>query len=40
MPYRAPMSAMGFHNMGNTLGPAEEEFKREIRALKGLVLNR
>jgi hypothetical protein len=30
----------GFHGMSSTLGPAEEEFKREVRSLKGLVLNR
>lgn len=33
--YRAP----GF-NTGIALGPGEEELRREIRALKGLVLNR
>jgi hypothetical protein len=27
-------------NVGGTLGPEEEELRREIRALKGLVLNR
>ncbi|KAG6817849.1 hypothetical protein H0H87_001681 [Tephrocybe sp. NHM501043] len=40
MPYQAPSSAAGFLNNGSSGGPAEEEFKREVRALKGLVLNR
>lgn len=31
LPYRPP---------GHSLGPAEDEMRREIRALKGLVLNR
>lgn len=38
LPYRPP-PGMGLHNSGN-LSPAEEELRREIRALKGLVLNR
>ncbi|KAL0949284.1 hypothetical protein HGRIS_009361 [Hohenbuehelia grisea] len=33
MPYRPP-------GVGGMLGPAEDEMRREIRALKGLVLNR
>ncbi|KAF8076637.1 hypothetical protein FPV67DRAFT_1664894 [Lyophyllum atratum] len=40
LPYRPPSSAMGFLGSGSSLGPAEDEFRREIRALKGLVLNR
>ncbi|KAH0587834.1 hypothetical protein H2248_006591 [Termitomyces sp. 'cryptogamus'] len=40
MPYQAPTSAAGFLSGNSSLGPAEEEFRREIRALKGLVLNR
>ncbi|KAF5387839.1 hypothetical protein D9615_000605 [Tricholomella constricta] len=40
MPYRPPSSAAGFLGSGGSLGPAEDEFRREIRALKGLVLNR
>ncbi|GLB34034.1 putative peroxisomal membrane anchor protein (Pex14p) conserved region [Lyophyllum shimeji] len=39
-PYRPSGSAMGFLGTGASLGPAEDEFRREIRALKGLVLNR
>ncbi|KAG6830318.1 hypothetical protein H0H92_001253 [Tricholoma furcatifolium] len=40
MPYQAPSSAAGFLNGNTSASPAEEEFKREIRSLKGLVLNR
>ncbi|KAG5648864.1 alpha-1,4-glucan branching enzyme [Asterophora parasitica] len=40
MPYRPPSSVAGFIGTGGTLGPAEDEFRREVRALKGLVLNR
>ncbi|KAG6878582.1 hypothetical protein C0993_003037 [Termitomyces sp. T159_Od127] len=41
MPYQAPSSAAGFlSGHSSSIGPAEEEFRREIRALKGLVLNR
>ncbi|KAG6903422.1 hypothetical protein C0995_005445 [Termitomyces sp. Mi166 len=40
MPYQAPSSAAGFLSGNSLIGPAEEEFRREIRALKGLVLNR
>jgi hypothetical protein len=39
-PFRPTHSGTGFHGMTSILGPAEEEFKREVRALKGLVLNR
>jgi hypothetical protein len=38
LPYRPP-PGMVLHNSGN-LSPAEEDLRREIRALKGLVLNR
>jgi hypothetical protein len=38
-PFRPTHSGTGFHGMTSILGPAEEEFKREVRALKGLVLN-
>jgi len=37
MPYRLPTNGIGI--VGN-LGPVEESLRREIRALKGLVLNR
>ncbi|KAG6821519.1 hypothetical protein H0H93_000028 [Arthromyces matolae] len=40
MPYQAPSSAAGFLSGNTQMNPAEEDFKREIRALKGLVLNR
>lgn len=40
LPYRTQTSSMGFPGAGSTLSPPEEEFRREIRALKGLVLNR
>ncbi|KAG5654625.1 hypothetical protein H0H81_011600 [Sphagnurus paluster] len=40
MPYRPPSNAAGFLGSSGSLGPAEDEFRREIRALKGLVLNR
>jgi len=39
-PFRLGSGGTGFHGMASMLGPAEEEFKREVRALKGLVLNR
>jgi hypothetical protein len=40
-PFRPIQGGTGFHMMmTSSLGPAEEEFKREVRALKGLVLNR
>lgn len=39
-PYRPSSGAMGFLGTGASLGPAEDEFRREIKALKGLVLNR
>jgi hypothetical protein len=35
MPYKPPMTGGS-----STLGPIEEQLRREIRALKGLVLNR
>lgn len=38
VPYRPPVN--GAYQYGHQLGPAEEEFRREIRALKGLALNR
>ncbi|KXN87977.1 Zinc phosphodiesterase ELAC protein 1 [Leucoagaricus sp. SymC.cos] len=37
MPYRSPTSGVG---IASNLGPIEEQLRREIRALKGLVLNR
>jgi len=37
MPYRLPTNGIGI--VGN-LGPVEESLRKEIRALKGLVLNR
>jgi len=37
MPYRPPTSGVG---VGSNLNPIEEQLRREIRALKGLVLNR
>lgn len=37
MPYRPPTGGVG---AGSNLGPIEEQLRREIRALKGLVLNR
>jgi len=37
MPYQLPTNGIG--TVGN-LGPVEESLRREIRALKGLVLNR
>ncbi|PFH51399.1 hypothetical protein AMATHDRAFT_3060 [Amanita thiersii Skay4041] len=41
LPYRSSSSAFsGFSNVSTLLSPAEEELRREIRALKGLVLNR
>jgi len=39
-PFRPIQGGTGFHALTSTLGPAEEEFRREVRALKGLVLNR
>jgi hypothetical protein len=39
LPSISPYRTSGF-NAGSTLGPEEEELRREIRALKGLVLNR
>jgi hypothetical protein len=39
-PFRPVQGVNGFHGLASTLGPVEEEFKREVRALKGLVLNR
>jgi len=40
MPYRAPSSVGNYINTGNVLSPGGEEFKKEVRALKSLVLNR
>ncbi|KAF9464888.1 hypothetical protein BDZ94DRAFT_1161228 [Collybia nuda] len=40
LPYRGHSKSIGFPGAGNTFNPSEEEFRREIRALKGLVLNR
>lgn len=37
VPYQAPSNGFG---VSSGLSPAEEQLKREIRALKGLVLNR
>ncbi|KAF5363728.1 hypothetical protein D9756_000746 [Leucocoprinus leucothites] len=37
MPYRSPANGVG---IASNLGPIEEQLRREIRALKGLVLNR
>ncbi|KAK2466070.1 hypothetical protein APHAL10511_001712 [Amanita phalloides] len=40
-PYKPPSGFGGFSGSGSSLlSPAEEELRREIRALKGLVLNR
>lgn len=42
MPYRPPTggTSIGGAGTGSNLGPIEEQLRREIRALKGLVLNR
>ena len=38
-PFRPIQGGTGF-GIQSILGPAEEEFRKEVRALKGLVLNR
>lgn len=40
MPYRSTSVGMGVPSSDNEKAPLEEELRREIRALKGLVLNR
>ena len=40
LPYRGFSGVGGFSGSSSLLSPAEEELRREIRALKGLVLNR
>lgn len=40
LPYRGFSGVGGLSGSSSLLSPAEEELRREIRALKGLVLNR
>lgn len=40
MPYRSTSVGMGVPSSDNEKVPLEEELRREIRALKGLVLSR